>query len=302
MRWALPALVLLAACTASADRERSGDRAYGEGRYGAALADYRESLARHSTARVWAKAAAAAARSSARQEAVDAYLHLASEDPSRADEAADGLELVARAAERAGSEEALHAAVLGLRQIAPGRPIGRYAMVLLQNPVLAEADAVELLPYALGAAQDAGTFDSLLVEYGAALRKQDACDRATLAFGAALERAGKPETRARAAAGIGECGLRLGLAALDANDPDVAERWLVQAVRADSSSGLGRRALLALGRARVARADTLGALLTYQAAVAAGEVSDSISQAAAAQLRALEAALNVGDTARTGEP
>jgi tetratricopeptide (TPR) repeat protein len=127
-------LVCAAACGGAGDRERSGDRAYGEGRYAEALIEYQQVLAGDPDARIWAKAGAAALRTSNLGVASDAYLRLAAEDPTRAEEAAEGLEAVARAAERAGDAKRLQAAVVGMGAIAPDRSIGRYALELIRRP------------------------------------------------------------------------------------------------------------------------------------------------------------------------
>jgi tetratricopeptide (TPR) repeat protein len=85
----LATLVLcVAACGGAGDRERLGDRAYGEGRYAQALIEYQQVLADDPDARIWAKAGAAALRTSDLEVASDAYLRLAAEDPTRAEEAA----------------------------------------------------------------------------------------------------------------------------------------------------------------------------------------------------------------------
>src|SRR5207247_1318424 len=68
--------------------------------------------------------------------AADAYRTLAKRDRSRADEAADGLDRVARAALTANDRTALASALTGLREVAPRRPLGRYV-------VLAALDAVD---------------------------------------------------------------------------------------------------------------------------------------------------------------
>ena len=99
-------LGLLAACGRT-DRERVGDQAYSEGRYPDALAEYRVLAKGKPRARLWAKLGAAAFHAGELRESADAYLRLAGEDPTRADEAAEGLEGVARAAERAGNADVL---------------------------------------------------------------------------------------------------------------------------------------------------------------------------------------------------
>ena len=96
------AIAFLAGCGEAGDHERQGDNSYAEGRYAQALAEYRLGLEKDPDSRLWAKAGAAALRTGNLEVASDAYLRLAAEDPTRAEEAAEGLESVARAAERAG--------------------------------------------------------------------------------------------------------------------------------------------------------------------------------------------------------
>src|SRR5919107_12769 len=86
-------------CGRAGDSERRGDQAYGQGRYNEALGEYRAAVAKDPDARVWAKVGAAALRTGTLDVASDAYLRLAAEDPTRAEEAAEGLEAVARAAD-----------------------------------------------------------------------------------------------------------------------------------------------------------------------------------------------------------
>ena len=120
---------LVAGCGARGDRERRGDRAYGEARYPEALAEYRTVAKGKPEAALWAKLGAAALHAGELRESADAYLRLAGDDPTRADEAAEGLEGVARAAERAGNTEVLQEVVTGLQAMAPGRATSTSAMV-----------------------------------------------------------------------------------------------------------------------------------------------------------------------------
>ena len=157
-------------------------------RYAQALAEYRQGWTKDPDARVWAKAGAAALRTGNLEVASDAYLRLAAEDPTRAEEAAEGLESVARAAERAGDAQRLQAAVVGMGAIAPDRSIGRYALDLIRRPGAEATDLVAVLPGAIAVAPDPETVDSLLVVYGAALRETSGCGEALPAFQAGLRR------------------------------------------------------------------------------------------------------------------
>jgi hypothetical protein len=130
--------VALLACTRSAaDHEELGDRAYAAGSYADALAEYQLGRkANAGSAPLLAKVAAAAVHAEDYELAAESYRALARRDRSRAEEAADGLDRVARAALAANDRTALASALTGLREIAPRRPLGRYV-------VLAALDAVD---------------------------------------------------------------------------------------------------------------------------------------------------------------
>ena len=299
MKHALLLVLGLAACGGGgADSELLGDRAYGAGKFAAAAAHYGEALADHPGGRLWAKAAAASLHSGDLRRASEAYEHLAAEDPTRVDEAADGLARVAHAAELAGDSTALEAAVLGLRRVAPARPALRYALAAARARDLPPAEALTVLPQALAAADDPHGVNVLLSRYGAALEQTAACEDAVLAWQAVLRRSADSTIRREASAGLAGCALRLGLGALAGGRPADAERWLGQAAGGDSASWTARRALIGLGDARRARGDTVGALAAFQAALAHGAGGDSLSQLAAGRLNALAQSQSAGDTTR----
>ncbi len=303
LRRATPlALAAFVACHPPSDAERAGDRAYRAGQFPEALAQYDAALTRGSDGRLWAKEAAAAMHAGKPKQAVDGYLRLAGEDPSRADEAADGLETIARAADRAGDAVALQAAVDGLRAIAPDRSVGRYVLTLVRSHAMPDADLLPLLPDAMAAAPDEGTMDSLVQVYGDLLQRQGACDQAVLAYRAALRRGLQPPARAAAGHGLADCALRLGAAELADGNAGSAIGWYAEGVQYDSVSPTGRRALLGIGQAHLAQGDSVGAALAFQAALAHSQQDDSIRHAAAARLRALGQAPTAGDSARTGTP
>src|ERR671914_437831 len=81
------ALGILQACGRVGDHERRGDEAYGQGRFSEALGEYRIALANDLEPRLLAKVGAASLRTGNLEVASDAYLRLAAEDPSRAEEA-----------------------------------------------------------------------------------------------------------------------------------------------------------------------------------------------------------------------
>lgn len=278
----------IAACGQVGDHERRGDQAYGEGRYDQALAEYRSSLAKDPDARVWAKAGAAALHTGNLELASDSYLRLAAEDPTRAAEAAEGLESVARAAERSGDAKRLQAAVVGMGAIAPDRPVGRYALELIRRHEAEATDLVGVLPGAIAVAPDAETVDSLLGVYAAALRETSGCDQALPAFQAALRRTKLPALHTRAEEGVAGCSLALGLRAETERRSEDAALWFAAAIRIDSSTTVGRRALVGYGDARLALGDTIAGALAFQAVAADPVQSDSIRQMAADRLAALQ--------------
>ncbi|HET7599222.1 MAG TPA: hypothetical protein VFK09_02965 [Gemmatimonadales bacterium] len=295
-RWCVLAAIAIAACSPGDSPETLGDRAYGAGRFDVALGEYQRAAGAHGGGRVWGKVGAAALHAGAFRVAADAYRRLASEDPTRADEAAEGLDAAARGAEHAGDLDALHEAVLGLRAVAPARPITRYALALATRSAVSGREAMSLIPAALAAAPDPATFDSLLVAYGETLQAAGAFDQAAPTFRAALRRSRDTGVRARAGTGLAASALRLGLAALSAGRADAAAYWLGQAVQVDSTSWTGRRALIGLGDARVGQGDILGAAIAFQTAVGSGGARDSLARVATDRLRRLGAPMPAGDT------
>lgn len=283
-------VLLLAGCaSAAADHERLGDHAYREGRFLVALAEYRAALKTRPSPQLWAKLGSAALRERQLGVAVEAYTSLRSLDPSRATEAAIGLERVAEAAERGGPSEAVYlaAAVRALRSSA-GRPLGRWA--LRSSAELGPAEAVAAIPAMLASAPGSRAVDSLLVSYGEAQRATTACESAIPAYRAVLRRSSLAANRNAAATGIGACGLRLGLDALTAQQGELAERWLESAVEVAPATPVGWRAEIGLGDARLLQGDVLGAALAYQSVLSAREIPDSLRDLAREKLRALGSA------------
>jgi tetratricopeptide (TPR) repeat protein len=288
----------LAACGGAGDRERLGDQAYGQARYDEALTEYRAVLGSHPDARVWAKAGAAALRAGDLRQASAAYLRLAVADPTRAEEAAEGLETVARAADQAADSASLGPALAGLREVAPDRMTGHYAVLLAERAGADSADLAVLLPRAMAAAGDPTTVDSLLTLYAAALQATAGCGHALLQFRTILRRTQDGGVRARAKAGAATCAYTLGVRAESAGRTEDAALWFAEAARMDSSTVTGRRSLLRYGEARLTQGDTLVAALAFQAAAPAGG-TDSIGEAATARLHALGMTRSSGDSTRT---
>jgi tetratricopeptide (TPR) repeat protein len=281
------AIVLLAGCGQGGDHERLGDKSYGEGRYAQALAEYRLGVEKDPDPRVWAKAGAAALHTGNLEVASDAYLRLAAEDPTRAEEAAEGLESVARAAERAGDARRLQAAVVGMGAIAPDRSTGRYALDLIRRPGAEATDLVAVIPGAIAVAPDPETVDSLLVVYGAALRETSGCGEALPAFQASLRRTRIAVLRSRAEEGVAGCSLALGLRAEATGMPNDAALWFAAAIRIDSNTTVGRRALVGYGDAQLRLGDSVAGALAYRTVVSDAVQRDSIYQMALDRLEGL---------------
>ena len=281
------AIAALAGCGQAGDHERQGDNSYAEGRYAQALAEYRLGLEKDPDSRLWAKAGAAALRTGNLEVASDAYLRLAAEDPTRAEEAAEGLESVARAAERAGDGRRLQAAVVGMGAIAPDRSTGRYALDLIRRPGAEAADLVAVLPGAIAVAPDPETVDSLLVVYGAALRETSGCGEALPAFQASIRRTKVAALRSRAEEGVAGCSLALGLRSEATGMPQDAALWFAAAIRIDSNTTAGRRALVGYGDAQLRLGDSVAGVLAYRTVVSDAVQTDSIYQMALDRLEEL---------------
>lgn len=293
-RW-VPALggilgaVAVLGCGRAGNHERRGDEAYGQARYEEALVQYRTAVGHDPDARLWAKIGAAALRTNNLGPASDAYLRLAAEDPTRAEEAAEGLEAVARAADRSGDGQRLESAVIGLGMIAPNRSVGRYALAVIRRPGAEVNDLVAVLPAAIAAAPDAETVDSLLTVYAAALQETSGCEQALPFFQATVRRTKIPAVRTRAEDGVAECSLAMGLRAEAGGRPEDAVLWFAAAIRVDSATAVGRRALVGYGDAQLRLGDTLAGALAYQAVAADLVQSDTTSQMARDRLEELRA-------------
>lgn len=187
---AAAAVAILGACGGDGGAEGRGDAAYGAGRYQEALAAYAPLAETTPSARLWAKVGASALHLGQLHEATEAYRALAAADLTRADEAAEGLERVIQAAERRLDQAALEEAVAALRQVAPGRSLGRHAQVLVQG---AEAPVPTAdLAAALATASEPGTADSLLLRQASGYLQRDDCAEAIPSSG---RRRGAPGAR-----------------------------------------------------------------------------------------------------------
>ena len=225
---------------------------------------------------------------------------MAGDDPSRRAEAAEGLEAVARLAERDGNADVLQEVVSGLRAVDPDRGTARYALALVHRPDADTADLVALLPAALAAAAAPETVDSLLVLYGRVLQATAGCGQALLQYRAVLRRSRDSVTRAPARQGAADCAYALGARADSAGRLEDAALWFAESARVDSTTPTGRRALLRYGGARLAQGDTLAAALAFQT-VLSGDRVDSMGVAAADHLTTLGMQPSAGDSAAKGK-
>lgn len=284
-------LLLLCSCTRSAaNHEELGDRAYAAGAYVDAVAEYQ--LGRKAdagSATLLAKVGAAAMHAEDYDLAAEAYRALAKRDRSRAEEAADGLDRVARAALTANDRTALASALTGLREVAPRRPLGRYVVLAALDAVDRgdTAEAAALLPVAAAAAVDAARSDSLLFLYGMTLVRVKDCSTAVRVFEGVIRRQRAAAVVESAREGLGLCALVEGQLALQQGRPGDAEGWFRRATAPGASPDVVRGAFLGLGDVRLAQGDISGAMESYQQALAGGTPGDTISQRAQEKLNAL---------------
>lgn len=284
-------LALAVACTRSAaDHEAIGDRNYAAAAYRDALAEYQLGRKAHpGSATLLAKLAAAAMHAEDYELAAEAYRELARRDRSRAEEAADGLERVARAALAANDRTALASALTGLREVASRRPLGRYVALAALDAVDRgdTAEAAALLPVAAVTATDLARADSLLFVYGMTLVRMRDCGTAVPVFEGVLRRQRAPAVIERAREGLGLCALVEGQLALERGRPADAEGWFRRATAPGASPDVARAAFLGLGDVRLAQGDVAGALESYQQALVGGTPGDTIAQRAQEKLNAL---------------
>jgi hypothetical protein len=292
------ALVACGACAQGGHRERDADRLYLRGQYAPALQVYSSLAASGDDARLWAKTGAAALHTGQLDSAAAAFLALASADPTRRSEAGDGLAEVARLAVRAGKMSTLDTAVAGLARVAPERPVTGYAYALVRGGTLTPGSLARMLPLAMAGAPDAGTFDSLLLQYGALMAGRAACADAAYAFHAVMRRSTDAGMKDSAGTGYATCSLRLGLEAMDSGQVIDADRWFGRASRADPVGWTGRRALVGLGDARLKQGDPIAAAIAWQRAITAGATGDSLAQLARGRLATLAPADSAEDTTR----
>lgn len=281
-RWILGAAALVAACGgAASNHETLGDRQYVSRQFSDALVEYRLAVRqRPGTARLHAKAGAAALHVGDLAAAAAEYVSLARASSLRRSEAADGLERVARAAMEADDRPALSAALTGLRQISAGRALGSFAGQLargMADPANA-TEAIAVLPYAAAAAPDARSEDSLVLLYARALARTSRCEEASAAFEGLIRRQRDASLVTSAEQGLLQCAVGLGRAAMEQGTPAVAEEWFRRAALEAGDSPLGRAAYLGLGDVMLGRGDYGGAAEAYQRALLNAPPGDSAAE------------------------
>lgn len=279
------------ACTRSAaDHEILGDRSYVAGAYADALAEYQLGLrAGGGRSELHAKAAGAALHTGDFAFAAQEYRALAKEDPSRADEAADGLERAARGAVTSNDRGAMALALQGIREVAPTRPLGAYARIVALDAAAAgnTPDALAYLPTAIATAPDARTADSLLYVFGEAAALAKDCATAMAVFDGVLQRQRQLAVQDAAREGIARCALMRGQAALAVGRPVDAEGWFRRAATPGSAIEVTRAAYVGLGDVALARGDVAAAVDFYQQSLMGGVPGDSLAQRAQEKLNAL---------------
>lgn len=286
----LGCLLLVMGCAGGGpDHERQGDAHFRAGRFDEAVLSYRSAVQAGGAAEGWAKLGAAALAAGDPATAVEAYEQLGVAEPSRAAEAARGLERALRRVDRgADSLQVAARAVRALHRISPDRPLGRLAAAAVMD--LPDSGNADLLPSAVAGALAGDDVDRLLVRTAAVLQAGGSCDAAVRIYRTALRRAQEPGERAAATAGVGSCALRLGEAALAADRLEEAERWFNAASAADTTGPVGLLARLGWGDARLRQGDVLGAALVWQAVRSLAGAPDSLVRRATERLERLAGA------------
>jgi tetratricopeptide (TPR) repeat protein len=273
----------------AADHERLGDDAYAAARFDEAAGEYQAAQRVSVRSRVWAKAGAAALHAGKFADAIAAYRSLAEADPTRATEAAVGIERTIEAATRGRADPTtISRGVLALRAVSPARAIGQLARL-----PIGDTDApttLGLMPSALAAAGTKRAVDSLLMRYADAFRTTTACDAAARGYQSVLRRSTQGPIVTAAKEGLAFCALQLGTDALSAQEGERAEYWFGAVLQVDPASERGLRAQIGRGDALLLLGDALGASVAYQAVLGARAVPDSLRTIAAGRLNSLGSA------------
>ncbi|MCA9762321.1 MAG: hypothetical protein KC544_04230 [Gemmatimonadetes bacterium] len=288
-RWA--ALLVATACGAPPTPEQLADRAAADGRWEEALAALSQA---EPTAGVLARRAEAALQSGNLRTAAVDFTRLASADASRRGEAASGLTRTAQAAGRTGDGLALTTALLGLRDVAPGWPLGRLALNVRLGDEAPPDEVLRLAPAILASSPGRDVGDRVLLALAEAVLAEGDCSRAVPVL-TAVETRADPALAAVAGGLRAGCLLAEGMAALAAGDTLAARRALDATVALDPSGAAGRRALVALGDVYLGEGDPFAAQVAWRTAAAAAQ-SDTITALALERLRSM------AGPGATGEP
>ncbi|MEE8135143.1 MAG: tetratricopeptide repeat protein [Gemmatimonadales bacterium] len=290
-------VALLGCSRASPDHQTLGDQAYLDGLFGDALVEYRLALsANHESPDLRAKAALAALNGVDLEAAAQEYVALAlAGEPSRREEAADGLVRVANLAIEEGNQTALAVALDGLQEVAPGRALGSFAGHLassIEGQPQTE-DALALLTFAAAGATNAGTQDSLMFVYGVTLRRLGRCTEAAPIFESLVRRRRAPRVAEGAQRQLALCALNEGRRALRNGQVVDAEAWFRRAVAGAGDTPETRAAYVGLGDVRMTEGDYFGAVDAFLRAMDGLLPGDSMYDIADQRLKA------IGDASRT---
>ncbi|HEY4321818.1 MAG TPA: hypothetical protein VGM77_11660 [Gemmatimonadales bacterium] len=273
-------------------KERMGDDAWHAGRWTEAVADY---AAAGSSPTLLAKLADASLQAGDLTGSAKAWVQLATDAPQRAGEAAAGLARVADAAAEGGNQAALAAAVVGLRQVAPGWPLGRLAARLGVPVGLQPFEAGEIIPALLAASPPREQVDPMVLALARADRSLGACPLAVPMLDGVLRRSTDTVLRDSVSAVAATCELSLGLAALDGGHLGEAELWLNRATGRAPDTPIGRRAMVGFGTARLREGDSVTARSAWEAVATSPAPADTITQLALQHLQQL-APVMAGDS------
>lgn len=284
------ALLALTACFAGPDHESLGDQAYAVGEFAGALVEYRLALRQEAPNDILrAKAAQSAYNASDLVAAAEEFRALAVEAPDRATEAADGLELVARAAIDQGDRLALETAVAGFEEVSEGRALGGFALELAGT--LGESprspDALPVLLFAAAAAPDAAQQDSLMFEYASVLRRLERCNQAVPVYESLVRRQRRRVLTQQARREGVTCALRVGTSELDRGVPQQAAEWFVRAASIGGDTNFGRQGYVRLGDVRLALGEYDQALAAYERAILGLSQADSLYRVVSDRINAI---------------
>jgi len=292
MRGGWAVLLFLVACSRAHDPETIADVAASEGRWQDVVTAL---AAADPTPNILAKRAEAAFQSGNLRGASVDFQRLAEAAPERSGEAAAGLARTAALAGRRGDQLALTTAILGLRTVAPGWPVGRLALNLRLAPGAPAAEVIDLVPTILAGSPANDVANQSLLALGLARLEIEGCPTGRPVLDALAERVDGDLGRSVLDARAG-CRLDEGVLALASGDTLAARRLLDATVAMDPVGTAGRRALITLGDVYLSEGDPFAAQIAWRTAAAAPAGSDTITALALERLRTMP-----GSSA-TGEP